>query len=100
MGTPAGYSVDHQPDLRSDDLDLLRQHAQVEIFDEMAASLAHIMSFNETKLRLYAHADFHITVQGGNAHLLSLFSGGMVAILHRAGQEVRHSYAHGHFIYA
>jgi hypothetical protein len=89
-GRPAGYSVDHQPDLGFDDLALLRHHKDVEIFDEMAASLGHVMPYNETKLRLYAHADFHITVQGGNAHLLLLFSGGMVAILHRAGQERRH----------
>lgn len=100
MGTPHGYSADHQPDLPFDDLALLRRHPKVEVFDEMAASLAHAMPYNETKLRLYAHADFHITVQGGNAHLLSLFSGGLVAILHRAGQETRHSYARGHFTYA
>ncbi|MBV9537997.1 MAG: hypothetical protein JOY70_03575, partial [Acidisphaera sp.] len=55
---------------------------------------------NEAKLRLYAHADFHITVQGGNAHLLPMFPGGMVAILHRFGQEIRHSYRHGPFAYA
>jgi hypothetical protein len=100
LGTPNGYSLDHQPELPFDDLALLRRHGRVEVFDEMAASLADAMSYNEAKLRLYAHADFHITVQGGNAHLLSMFSGGMVAILHRAGQETRHSYAHGHFSYA
>jgi len=32
--------------------------------------------------------------------LCSLFSGSLVAILHRVGQETRHSYAHGHFQYA
>ena len=100
LGTPPDYSVDHQPNLAFDDLALLRRHKQVELFDEMARVLACSMPYNEAKLRLYAHADFHITVQGGNAHLLSMFSGGMVAILHRAGHEVRHSYAHGHFCYA
>jgi hypothetical protein len=100
LGTPDGYSVDHQRDLPFDDLALLRRHPEVELFDELAAALAHAMPYNEAKLRLYAHADFHITVQGGNAHLLSMFPGGMVAILHRAGQEIRHSYAHGHFSYA
>jgi hypothetical protein len=100
LGNPAGYSRDHQPDLPFGDLELLHAHRQVEIFDEIAAALAHHIPYNETKLRLYAHSNFHITVQGGNAHLLSLFSGGMVAILHRAGQETRHSYARGHFRYA
>jgi hypothetical protein len=100
LGTPAGYSADHQPDLPFDDLALLRRHRHVEVFDEMAQALAATMSYNEAKLRLYAHADFHVTVQGGNAHLLTMFKGGMVAILHRAGQELRHSYANGHFSYA
>lgn len=100
LGTPPGYSADHQPDLPFEDLALLRQHPAVEIFDEMAQAMASAMPFNEVKLRLYAHADFHITVQGGNAHLLSLFSGGLAAILHRAGQEIHHSYANGHFRYA
>ena len=101
MRQPADYSGDqHQPDLRFDDLAVLRNHPQVEIFDQMAQALAHRMPANELKLRLYAHTDFHITVQGGNAHLLSLFSGGIAAIYHRAGQELRHGYARGHFAYA
>jgi hypothetical protein len=98
---PADYSADHhQPDLAFDDLALLRNHPGVEIFDEMAELLAQSMPANEVKLRLYAHTYRHITVQGGNAHLLSMFSGGIAAILHRAGRETQHSYAHGHFTYA
>jgi hypothetical protein len=100
MGHPADYSTDHQPDLPFDDLTLLRSHPRVGLFDEMAAALAEVMPPNEVKLRLYAHTSFHVTVQGGNAHLLSMFSGGMVVILHRAGREIHHSYAHGHFAYA
>ncbi len=101
MGQPTDYSGDrHQPDLRFNDLALLANHPQVEVFDQMAEALAHVMPANEVKLRLYAHTGFHVTVQGGNAHLLSLFSGGIAAIFHRAGQETRHSYARGHFSYA
>ena len=99
-GTPQDYSRDQQANLPFDDLSLLKRHPAVEIFDEMATTLSSAMSYNELKLRLYAHADYHITVQGGNAHLLSMFRGGMVAILHRAGQEIYHSYARGHFTYA
>jgi hypothetical protein len=99
-GTPAGYSGDHQPDLAFDDLALLRNHPDVVIFDDLSEAFAPDLSYNEVKLRLYADAHFHITVQGGNAHLLSLFKGGMVAIYHRAGQEIFHSYARGHFSYA
>lgn len=99
-GTPPGYSVDHQPDLPFDDLAVLRGHPDVVMFDELSEAFAPALSYNEVKLRLYADAHFHITVQGGNAHLLSLFKGGMVAVFHRAGQEIFHSYAHGHFSYA
>ncbi len=99
-GTPLGYSPDHQPDLAYGDLELLDDFPAVEAFDEIAEAVSGTMSHNEAKLRLYAEAEFHITVQGGNAHLLSLFSGGLAAIYHRAGQELRHSYASGHFAYA
>lgn len=99
-GTPRGYSADHQPDLAYGDAALLDRFPEVEAFDDIAEALSGTMSYNEAKLRLYAETRFHITVQGGNAHLLSLFSGGLVAIYHRAGQELRHSYAQGHFSYA
>lgn len=99
-GTPAGYSADHQCDLAWDDHEVLRRFPAVEAFDDLAQAMSGSMSYNEAKLRLYAETAFHITVQGGNAHLLSLFSGGLAAIYHRAGQELRHSYAHGHFAYA
>jgi len=99
-GTPTGYSTDHQPDLPFDDRALLARHPQVEVFDDIAAQLGGAMSFNEAKLRLYAQTRFHLTVQGGNAHLISLFSGGLHAVLHRMGQEIRQSYATGHFGYA
>lgn len=99
-GTPPGYSADHQPDLAYGDLALLDAFPSVKAFDDIAEAVAGSMSHNEAKLRLYAEAEFHITVQGGNAHLLSLFSGGLAAIYHRAGQELRHSYASGHFTYA
>ena len=98
--TPPGYSRDHQRDLAYGDLELLGRSPSVEVFDDIAEALSGAMPYNEAKLRLYAEARFHITVQGGNAHLLSLFSGGLTAIYHRAGQELRHSYASGHFSYA
>jgi len=99
-GTPPGYSADHQPDLAYGDAALLDRFPEVEAFDDIAEALSGTMSYNEAKLRLYAETRRHITVQGGNAHLLSLFSGGLVAIYHRAGQELRHAYARGHFAYA
>jgi hypothetical protein len=99
-GEQAGYSGDHQPDLAFGDLEVVRRFPDVWLFDELAREIRPRMDYNELKLRLYAHAWFHLTAQGGNAHLAALFSGGMVTILHRLGQEIRHSYRHGHFAYA
>jgi len=99
-GEPAGYSGDHQLDLAFGDLEVVRHFSDVWLFDELAREIRPRTDYNELKLRLYAHAWFHLTAQGGNAHLAALFSGGMVAILHRFGQEIRHSYRHGHFGYA
>ena len=100
VGAPAGYSGDHQPDLAFHDLEIVRNFPDVWLFDELAREIRPRATFNELKLRLYAHTWCHLTVQGGNAHLAALFAGGMVAILHRVGQEIRHSYRHGHFAYA
>ena len=97
---PGGYSIDHQTDLSFADRALLSAFPDVLVFEEMAAALLPGMDYNEAKLRLYAHAHFHLSVQGGNAHMGALFSGSLVSILHRVGQEIRHSYRDGHFTYA
>ncbi len=100
LGLPVGYSPDHQPDLEFGDLALARRFPDIWLFDELAAEIRPRASYNELKLRLYASAWSHITVQGGNAHLAALFSGALLAIFHRFGQEIRHSYRDGHFAYA
>jgi hypothetical protein len=91
---------DPQLDPTLGDLEVVRQFPDVWLFDELARQIGPRADYNELKLRLYAHTWFHLTAQGGNAHLAALFSGGMVTILHRLGQEIRHSYRHGHFGYA
>ena len=93
-----GFSPDHQKDKPIDEASVLRNHPEVLDFHEMVAGQD--LSYNELKLKIYANTHLFFTVQGGNAHMLSLFSGSLVAILHRAGQETRHSYAHGHCQYA
>ena len=93
-----GFSPDHQKDKPIDEASVLRNHP--EVIDFHALLEARAMSYNELKLRLYASTRVFFTVQGGNAHLCSLFGGSLVAILHRAGQETKFSYAHGHFQYA
>jgi len=100
LGQLFGYSPDHQPDLAFGDLALVRRFPDIWLFDELAAEIRPRASYNELKLRLYANAWCHITVQGGNAHLAALFSGALMAIYHCFGQEIRQSYRDGHFAYA
>jgi hypothetical protein len=96
----SGFSDDQQADHELQDLPLVRRHRSVLLFEDIASAMAEELSYNELKLMLYASSYFHLTVQGGNAHLAALFSGSLVAILHRFGQEILHSYAAGHFQYA
>lgn len=94
------YSEDEQNQYHLDDLSLLRRHPHVLLFEDIVAQAEGRYSYNELKLMLYASAYFHITAQGGNAHMASLFSGSLIGILHRYGREIIHSYANGHFQYA
>jgi hypothetical protein len=93
-----GFSPDHQKDKPLDEASVLARHPEVINFHDLLTQRD--LSYNELKLRLYASTHVFFTVQGGNAHLCSLFPGSLVAILHRVGQETRYSYAHGHFQYA
>ncbi len=94
------FSGDEQPDVRLDDLALVRDHPEVLLFEDVVAAAADEYSYNRLKLMLYASAHFHLTVQGGNVHLAALFAGSLIGVLHRFGQEIRRSYAHGHFRHA
>lgn len=96
----AGYSGDHQPDHNLDERPILREFPEIQIFEDLAADLEPIYSYNQLKLMLYANSWFHITVQGGNAHLAAILSGSLILIYHLAGQELRHSYHGGHFAHA
>lgn len=95
-----GYSRDHQPDYCLNDMEVVRRHGSVLLFEDFVSVMAGTKSYNELKLMLYANTYFYLTVQGGNAHLISLFGGSLVGIFHRLGQEILHSYAGGHFQYA
>ena len=94
------YSADHQPDHDLGERDLLAAFPDVILFEDLAAQLAPLYGYNQLKLMLYAKTYFHITTQGGNAHLAALFGGSLLGIYHRAGQELRHSYHAGHFTHA
>ena len=96
----ADYSADHQPDHHLADREILAAFPEVQILEDLAAELSQVYTYNQLKLMLYARTHFHITVQGGNAHLAALFGGSLILIYHRAGHETRHSYQHGHFAYA
>jgi hypothetical protein len=94
------YSADHQPDHDLGERDILAAFPEVTVFEDLAAELEPVHSYNELKLMLYANSWFHLTTQGGNAHLAALFGGSLIAVYHRAGQETRYSYQHGHFAWA
>lgn len=99
-GKRTDFSDDEQHSYELADYALVRRHPHVLLFEDIVAKSADRYSYNELKLMLYASSYFHITTQGGNAHLAALFSGSLIGILHRYGQEITHTYAHGHFQYA
>jgi hypothetical protein len=91
----ADYSADHQPDHDLGEREFLAAFPDVTIFEELAAQLAPAYGYNQLKLMLYANTYFHITTQGGNAHLAALFGGSLMLVYHLAGQELHHSYRAG-----
>jgi len=91
------YSADHQPDHDLQERSVLASFPETQIFEDLAADLSPTYTYNQLKLMLYAVTHFHVTTQGGNAHLAALFSGSTILIYHRAGRELSHSYRFGHF---
>jgi hypothetical protein len=94
------FSFDHQENLQFEDRQFVARDGRANEFEAFTEQRWPKASYNERKLRLYANVSRHVTVQGGNAHLLAFFSGGSNVILHRFGQEIRGSYCRGHFAYA
>jgi hypothetical protein len=90
-----GYSLDHQSVVEYADIDVAYRHREVIIFGDLLGKSPD--SYNLLKLKIFSNCYHFITVQGGNAHLCSLFGGSLVAIQHKVGSEESHTYQRGIF---
>lgn len=96
--TSLGYTHDHQEIVQYNDYEVAKEHKEVIVFADYAASKTN-SNYNELKLNIFSNAYYFITTQGGNAHMASLFPGSLVIVLHKAGREIKGSYAKGVFQY-
>ena len=93
------FARDNNRPLEFPDRAVLDRHPEVILFDELLRDWPEPLSYNELKLRLFAHTRLFITSQGGGAHYCSLFGGSLILVLHRVGRELQHSYAQGFYRY-
>ena len=94
---PSGYSIDHNQTREFSDLDVLRSHPDVLIFDELFLCGPEGERYNFYKNMLYANCFHFVAAQGGGAHHCALFSGSILLVLHRAGPEMLFAYARGFY---
>lgn len=92
---PQGYSEDHNTFLAFRDMELLARFPGVFVFDDLYKGQTEVANVNAFKAGLYARCFRFITVQGGGAHQIAQYSGSVMVILHRLGDEMRFAYAHG-----
>lgn len=88
----------HQAEEQLDEHRILRDYADVLVFDDLLARTR--IDYNQLKLMLFASSNRFLIIQGGNTHLASLFPSSVSVFLHIKGQETDYSYANGHFQYA
>lgn len=94
------FSGDHNHSLPFDDKSVLADHCEVRLFDHLYAE--HIdrggrPDINAFKNILYSRCHNFISSQGGGAHHIALFSGSLLAILHRRGFEENWAYKEGYY---
>jgi hypothetical protein len=82
--------VDNSQILELGDFEWLAEHApDVVLLRDIAAANPEL-SYNEMQLRVFAHADHAISVQGGPATFAGYFcQGGDIIVLHKRGGETR-----------
>lgn len=102
-GVSSGYSNDLDDVLKFDDLDLLRSTPGVLDFEDLFRA-AVVDGFrggvNSFKNLLYARSYHFMSVQGGGAHHCAMFSGSMLAVLHKRGREIQGAYDSGYYGFA
>ena len=95
-----GFTGDHQPSLAFADRDLLARHPEILCFDDLFAACASAgfgYDVNTFKNALYSRCYRFISSQGGGAHHIAMFSGSLLAILHRKGRDIRLAYNDGYY---
>ena len=97
-----GYSKDHNASLPWQDGELLEQHPEILSFSNLyRANLEEAngprYDLNLFKNAIYSRCYRFITSQGGGAHHIALFSGSLLAILHRQGRESEWAYFSGYY---
>ncbi len=78
-----GYSVDENNFCTYPDRDLMERF-EVPCLELMSGPY----SYNEQKLRICAHVDKYITVQGGGSYVFSMFPESEIHLLHKTGPEL------------
>ncbi len=99
----AGYSNDHNTILQLGDDTALRGHRNVLDFHDAvtwAREDAGQIDVNAVKCAILSRSYKYLTVQGGGAHLMAMFNGSAMAILHRAGREEYLAYENGYYTFA
>ena len=91
------YTADHAHDCDYPDLAIARRFPEVIVLEDYVAQAR--VPYNLAKLQILAKCWLSIAVQGGGAHLLACFGGGVMLLLHREGPEHPHAYAAGPYKY-
>ena len=92
----AGFSADHNTPLPFSDHEVLARHPEVLIFEDLLDRHPEF-DYNTLKNAIFSKTHLFIASQGGGTYHSSLFSGSLLAINHKSGQEVRFSYAEGFY---
>jgi hypothetical protein len=98
--TQEGYVEDHSAPKLFEDRPLLGRHPEILCFDDLyAAHLAQggTQDINTFKNVIYSRCYRFISSQGGGAHQIALFSGSLLAVLHRKGEEEYWAYGDGYY---
>jgi hypothetical protein len=99
-GLDATFSHDMSTETPFEDAALLARHPEVHGFDDLYAS--HVAAGGEPDLNrfkniLYSRCHRFISVQGGGAHHIAMFSGAVLIVLHQRGREVEWAYGPGYY---
>ncbi len=97
-----GYSKDHNTALPWQDNEVLCRNPEILSFSDLyrvnlATTDGHRYDLNTFKNAIYSRCYRFITSQGGGAHHIALFSGSLLAILHRQGRELEQAYFSGYY---